>query len=240
MLGINRGNRFVNLVSMATKPRGLEEYYKNSRRAWNSWVVDTLKTDYSGEPPEKNINYDMIGRRAACGDVVTTMIRCAGGETCLIVHDCTLPRPRLSNFRLQGTGGIWMDDAGSIYFEGRSATEDAWEPDEPYMEKYEHPLWADNVKNAEKSPSGGFGGHGGTDFIVMRGFIDAVKRQIQTPIDVYDTASWMAITALSEDSIAAGSAVTPFPDFTNGAWMRREESPKSKYALDTIHWDLFG
>jgi len=239
MLNINRGNRFVNLVSMATKARGLEEYYKKSRRVWSSWVADELKQNYDGEPPENIKDYDLIGKRAACGDVVTTLIRCAGGETCCIVHDCTLPRPRLSNFRVQGTNGIWMDDAKSIYFEGISEKEDVWEADAPYIEKYEHPLWAENARAAESGPSGGFGSHGGTDFIVMRGFIDAVKRRTQTPIDVYDTASWMAITALSEDSIAAGSAVMPFPDFTNGAWMHRESAPKSKHSLDAIHWDLF-
>jgi hypothetical protein len=239
MLDINRGNRFLNLTSMATKARGLEEYFKKSRRAYNSWVVNSLEKDHKGPLPKDQKDYDMIGKRAACGDIVTTMIRCARGETVYIVHDCTLPRPRLSNFRVQGTNGIWMDDAKSIYFEGISKVEDVWEGDAEYIEKYEHPLWTENVRNIEKGVNSAFGGHGGTDFIVMRGFIEAVKYQIQTPIDVYDTASWMAITTLSEDSIAAGSAVMPFPDFTNGAWMEREKAPKSKYALETIHWDLF-
>jgi len=36
------------------------------------------------------------------------------------------------------------------------------------------------------------------------------------PIDVNDAASWMAITALSEISIAKGGAVVDISDFTNG------------------------
>ena len=39
------------------------------------------------------------------------------------------------------------------------------------------------------------------------------------PVDVYDAASWMAITALSEMSVAKGGAVVDIPDFTNGKWV---------------------
>ena len=41
------------------------------------------------------------------------------------------------------------------------------------------------------------------------------------PIDVYDMASWMSITALSEESIAMGGHPVAIPDFTNGAWVTR-------------------
>lgn len=40
------------------------------------------------------------------------------------------------------------------------------------------------------------------------------------PVDVYDAASWMAITRLSEMSIQKGGAVVDIPDFTNGKWMK--------------------
>lgn len=40
------------------------------------------------------------------------------------------------------------------------------------------------------------------------------------PIDVYDTAVWMAVTYLSEQSIAMGGAPVPMPDFTCGAWIQ--------------------
>lgn len=36
------------------------------------------------------------------------------------------------------------------------------------------------------------------------------------PIDVCDAVSWKAVTALSEKSIAEGSAFAEFPDFTLG------------------------
>ncbi len=44
---------------------------------------------------------------------------------------------------------------------------------------------------------------------------------LEPPIDVYDAATWMAITCLSEQSIAMGSMPVPVPDFTNGMWIDR-------------------
>jgi len=232
-LDINRGNRFMSLVSMASKSKGLSKWFKESRRAWNSWVVDELNANHKGELPENIQEYDMIGKDIACGDVVTTMIKCARGETITIVHDCTLARARLGNSRVQGTQGIYMGDCNMIYIEDTSPVEDKWETADPYFKKYEHPLWTETSANRDK------GAHGGTDHLVMSAFLDAVKRGIAPPIDAYDTAAWMAITALSEDSITIGSTAVAFPDFTGGRWMKREPAAPSKYALDKIYWDCF-
>ena len=59
------------------------------------------------------------------------------------------------------------------------------------------------------------------DYFVINAFIEAAKRDAAPPMDVYDAASWAAVTPLSEASIAAGGAPMYFPDFTNGAWMKR-------------------
>ena len=40
-------------------------------------------------------------------------------------------------------------------------------------------------------------------------------------MDVYDAASWMCITALSEISIKEGGAPQKLPDFTRGRWKTR-------------------
>ena len=40
-------------------------------------------------------------------------------------------------------------------------------------------------------------------------------------MDVYDAASWSAVTALSEKSIAGKSIPVDFPDFTRGKWKER-------------------
>jgi predicted dehydrogenase len=192
-LDIDRGNRFVSLTSTATKARGLHEH-----------IVA------KGGPDHPNAAIDF-----ALGDVVTTVIKCANGETVIINHDTNLPRPYSNMYRVQGTKGLWMEDNMSIYLEGRSP-EHEWEPFEPYQTEYEHPLWKKFLSEGVR------GGHGGAGFLKTKAFVECVKRQIPTPIDVYDTASWVVITPLSEHSIAQGSEPVEFPDFTMGQWMRRK------------------
>ena len=91
-----------------------------------------------------------------------------------------------------------------------------WDNTEEWLKKYDHPLWAKNANAAENS------GHGGMDYFVDNAFIECIKRDIEFPLDVYDLASWYAITPLSEKSIANNGLPQEMPDFTNGAWKNRK------------------
>ena len=205
MLDINKGNRFVSLVSMATKSRGLHEY-----------VVDQLGPEHS-----------QIDTVFGQGDVTTTMVKCARGETVLLTHDCSLPRPYSRAQRVQGTKGLWMEDKNAVHFGDFEG--ERWAPMSEYLEKYDHPVWRDFINDGVR------GGHGGMDYLIQRAFVEAIQAGRQTPIDVYDSVAWMAITTLSEDSIACGSAPVPFPDFTNGKWIRQRPSPDTYWTLDGIY-----
>ena len=209
-LDINRGNRMMSLNSMATKSRGLQKYVR----------------DHFG-PDHPLANADI-----RLGDIVTTTIRCANGETIVLTHDTSSPRPYSRGGRVQGTNGLWMEDLHALHIEGRSPGE-SWEPMENYWAEFEHPLW-------KKSRAGAFtGGHGGMDWLVMRAFLNAVRRKIQTPIDVYDSATLMAIAELSEESIATGSAPVAIPDFTDGRWVKRDPGPKTIFSLAEVDESLY-
>ena len=91
-----------------------------------------------------------------------------------------------------------------------------WENSKDYLEKYDHPLWKKYEATAEGS------GHGGMDYFLDNAFIKCIKNNIEFPLDVYDLASWYAITPLSEQSIAEKGSLQEFPDFTNGAWAYRK------------------
>ena len=194
MLNINRGNRFTQLVSYASKSRGLHEYI--------------VKNGGENHPNAK-VNFKL-------GDIVTTMIRTASDETILLQHDTNLPRPYSIGFRVQGTNGIWMDVNKSIYIEGQSKEHHRWEDAQSWLDKYDHPLW----KKYGGDASGA--GHGGMDWFVLNAFVEAAKRKTNTPQDVYDAVSWSAITPLSETSIQLGGESVAFPDFTQGKWMYRK------------------
>jgi len=193
-ININRGNRFTSLSSFATKSRGLHNY-----------IVKLGGADH----PNAKVNFKL-------GDVVTTHISCANGETILLEHDTNLPRPYSLGFRVQGTEGLWMDVNKGIYIEGKSAKPHTWDDAQGWLDKYDHPLWA----RWSKETAGA--GHGGMDFFVVHSFVESVKRKLPTPMDVYDAAAWSAITPLSEESIQTGNKTVDFPDFTGGKWQTRK------------------
>ncbi|MDV7394614.1 hypothetical protein RZS08_24740, partial [Arthrospira platensis SPKY1] len=91
------------------------------------------------------------------GDVVTTMISTANGESVLLTHDTSLPRPYSLGFRVQGTKGLWMDLNKSIHIEGLSEAH-RWESAAEWLSKFDHPLWKKYVEDAKGA------GHGGMDF----------------------------------------------------------------------------
>ncbi len=213
-LNLNRGNRMLSLVSMSSKSRGQGEWMKKNRP----------------ESPLASAGFCQ-------GDVVTTMIKCANGETIVLTHDCTLPRPYSRGGYLQGVKGLWEENSRSIYLEDRTEPDEhndhVFEPDKAYMEEFIHPLWK------EFQTSGITGGHGGMDYLVFRAFIQSIQENKPFPIDVYDAASWMAITCLSEQSIAMGSIPVPIPDFTTGRWTHREQRPGDIFSLDQVCEEAF-
>lgn len=193
-ININRGNRFLSLCSFSSKSRGLHNY-----------VVK-----YGGENhPNAKVNFKL-------GDVVTTSINCANGETILLQHDTDLPRPYSLGFRVQGTEGLWMDVSKTIYIQDKSTHEDEWDDEKNWLEKYDHPLWVRWSRQTEGA------GHGGMDFFVIHSFVESIKRKMPTPMDVYDAATWSVISPLSEQSIELGNQTVEFPDFTGGQWMYRK------------------
>jgi predicted dehydrogenase len=191
---INRGNRFLSICSFSSKSRGLHNHI--------------VKVGGENHPNAKV--------RFKLGDVVTTSIDCANGETILLQHDTSLPRPYSLGFRVQGTEGLWMDVNQSIYIQDKSAKNDQWDAEKEWLDKYDHPLWQRWSKDTEGA------GHGGMDFFVIHAFIESIKRKTPTPMDVYDAAAWSAITPLSEQSIELGHQTVEFPDFTSGQWMYRK------------------
>lgn len=189
---INRGNRFTRINSFSTAARGLHDYIVKQ----------------APDHPNAKATFKL-------GDIVTTTLACANGETILLQHDTSLPRPYSLGFRVQGTKGLWMDVNHSIYVEGVSKPEQ-WDDFKQWQDKYDHPLWRRYGEDAAGA------GHGGMDFFVMHAFLEALKNGEPMPIDIYDAVTWSAITPLSEQSVAQGFQTLDFPDFTNGAWRTRK------------------
>ena len=189
---INRGNRFMTLTSSATKSVGLHNYI--------------VKNGGENHPNAK-VKFKL-------GDVITSNIETANGETIIVTHDTNLPRPYSLGFRVQGANGLWEVDGNRIHIDGKTEPH-KWDEANKWLEKYDHPLWKKYGKFAEGA------GHGGMDFFVIHAFVEAAKLNVAPPMDAYDAAAWSSITPLSEASIENNGAPQDFPDFTRGNWVKR-------------------
>ena len=209
VLDINNGNRLVTLTSTASCAKGLRTYIAEHRPA-----DDPL------------VNYEF-----AQGDIITTVIKCAKGQTIVLTLDTTLPRAYSRGFTVRGTKGSYFEDNKMVFLDNahHEHENDAfpiWNNAQTYREEYDHPIWKDYDPQ---------GGHDGMDFLVFSAFLEAVAAGKRPPIDTYDTATYMCITPLSEESILKGSAPVMIPDFTRGKWYYRDDIADLKYNLDRLN-----
>ncbi len=194
-LGINKNNRILSVVSMSSAARG-----------FSSWIKENMPEDQQRQKLHFNN-----------GDMTETLIRCANGEMITITHTISLPVPYSRRNGLFGTKAAYSEDCKGICIDSPDHKgEHKWTPIEDFYAKYNDPAWEKFEKSGLQAD------HGGMDYHVIRAFVDAVKKQTQTPIDVYDTATWAAVSVLSEQSIIHGSRPVFMPDFTNGKWLSRD------------------
>ena len=194
-MGIQRGDRFDYMVSMATPQRGLELYRKDHFEA--------------SDPKWKEKYID--------GDMNTSLIKTANGLTITLKHDTSNPHPYTRINMIAGTKGVFEDYPPRIYFDGQKGGE-AWASIDEFKE-HQHPLWKREGEIAQK-----LGGHGGMDYIMIYRLLECMKEGLAPDFDVYDAAAWSAPGPLSKASVAAGSAPMKFPDFTRERWKERTAS----------------
>lgn len=210
ILKINAGNRFLNLSSQVSKAKGLDSYIASSEDS----RVDSAR----------GLSFNQ-------GDIVKTNIKCANGELITLTLDTTLPRYYSRGFYVQGTKGLVNEENMSVFLGKDTTIEDHfdWQKNygnvKKYYEQYDHPVWKKYLEEGVKK------GHGGMDYLVIDAFLNALENNEKMPIDVYDCASLLAVTALSEQSISLGGQLVYFPDFTQGKWMYDEHTFVDKDVL---------
>lgn len=226
-LDVNCGDRLDYLVSMSCNARGMDIY-----------VTEHLP---EGHPKRE--------RKYINGDVNTSLIKTVSGKSIVIKHDTDLPRPYSRINLLQGTRGImrgypefkacFEKDVDESMVNNAYRHQFTWENATPYAEKYEHPLWnflkESNVNEPKSKEFGRIGKNTvwhynptteskGGDFLENYRLIQALLQDSPTDYNVYDAATWSAVSPLSEWSVANRSRPIDFPDFSKGRW--KTKSPR--------------
>ncbi len=196
-LDINRGNAFDVVASFGTKTRGLHRY-----------AVEQFGLD----SPQARETFML-------SDIVTTMIRTKRGETIVLKHDTSSPRPYSRDIVVQGTRGLVRKYPESkIYVEGTSQPH-RWDAIDDWMKEFNHPIW----RELEGKSKGA--GHGGMDFIEDFRLIQALRTGSEPDMNIYDAVSLSAISELSARSISLGGEPVSAPDFTDGHWKQARSLP---------------
>jgi predicted dehydrogenase len=211
-MNLNRGDRLDYLVSMSTKPLGL-----------NLFAAAKLP---AGHPKRE--------RKYKNGDVNTVLMRTVNGLTINLTHDTDLPRPYERINLVQGTKGVIK---GHPQFQLSLEAADGkhkFEPGANHRPAYEHPIWQPMVE-AHAKQAGIQKDYGAIlpgavwdyrpeaemrngDFIEDYRLVQALRRCLAPDFNVYDAATWSAVAWLSEQSVAQRSRSIDFPDFTRGGW----------------------
>ena len=198
MLKINRGNRMLSLVSVSSKARGMAVFVG------------------------KNDKYTSLqGKTFRQGDVVETLITCADGALISLKLDTTLPHAYSRELMVSGTKGMYSEQGNIVLEEGtpfdhEKDMNEYYNTAAKYEEKYLPEIWK-NITEKEIAA-----GHGGMDTLMLRDFFETAVEGREMPIDVYDAASWMAVSCLSEMSVQNNGRPVDIPDFTGGEWLLRK------------------
>jgi hypothetical protein len=171
----------------------------------------------------KDKDHPLTKKKIALGNYNASLIRTVNGKMMTLIHDTSTPHPR-ENYRIQGTKGLFIGDKESkkIYIEGMSPVEHEWEPADPYLTEYEHPV----VKNYNPPPrrGGAIQGHGGGGTqtpMHWHRLVTALRENRLPDWDVYDSVTSSAISPITEASVANKGKAIDFPDFTRGNWKTR-------------------
>lgn len=189
---INRGDRFDYMSSVST--------------------FDFSMGKRAEELAEKNPYYKKFVGLPYRGNTNSSIIKTVKGKTIVVQHDAASPRPYSRSYILSGTKGFVQKYPlpGKVALGHKFMSQK--ETDE-LIEKYT----PDTVKLIRKAVEI-VGGHGGADFVMDYRLIDCLRNGLAMDMDVYDAASWSAVTPLSIWSCANRSNSIDFPDFTCGAW----------------------
>jgi hypothetical protein len=200
---INRGDRLDHLVSTSSKARAIKLYAEKS---------------FGKDHPLAKKDYKQ-------GDANITLIRSVNGVSFTLYFGGQSPQPWSPEHKVQGTLGACIGDMfdyrqqdtnwiqAKVFEKGMGSR---WGNYWDYVEKYDHPLW--KALGSKANPQRQKDWSGAYDYLMLYQLTSAIRNNTAPPMNVYDAATWSAISELSERSVAGKSSVQEVPDFTRGKW----------------------
>ena len=210
-MNVGRGDQMKYLTAVNSGCFGFPEYVKTQEERLNRLVGISRNNPYTNR-------YGMSIEQALRGpwkqgDMSTAIIKTEMGRTIMVQHDTTSPRPYSRLNLISGTKGILKDYPLEIALEPNAHGWLRGKAREDLIAKYNHPLWRDSGKLAQK-----MGGHGGMDFLMDLRLCYCLQNGLPLDINVYESCQWSVLAELTEISAINEGMPVEVPDFTRGAW----------------------
>jgi len=153
-------------------------------------------------------------------DLGLITIRCDGNS----------PRPhQMNKFALQGTRGCYESgrvhgEPANVYLspDGATKPDAAWEPLMTYAQAYLPDEWLNPPAEAKA------GGHGTSEWFMIRDFINAVRDNATPPIGIYAALNCTAPGLYCVQSKLQGGQPVPIPDFRSVPPVQTLHAPQQK------------
>jgi predicted dehydrogenase len=144
-------------------------------------------------------------------DSCVMLCRMASGGLVKVRVDMLSYRPYGLNYLLQGTEGGYESarnsgDVPRVWLRSRSKDNEHWTPLAEFESEFLPEWWLAHMDEARRS------GHDGSDYFVLREFVDAASGRKPCPIDIHAALDMTLPGLVSQQSIAQGGVWLSVPD----------------------------
>lgn len=145
------------------------------------------------------------------------LMRTERGRTVRVRVDTVSPRPHAAAYySLQGTAGCY-EGARGLGDQAKIWLADEHEESHVYHHAQWHPLWDYAPRyipdRLDVTDAARAGGHGTSEYWMIKDFLAAIREGKPTPIDVYRALDYTVPGICAMESVAQGGAVIAVPDF---------------------------
>lgn len=208
-------------------------------RLWTNWQVEYMNKHIGNPYPTHGLGPVALAMSIHRGDRMKSLVslstrsipsNCGGtefkgtmnssiittekGNTILVQHCVSMPRPYSRSFVLSGTRGyVRKYPISCMSFAPDGDDVISGEKCDAVISEYRHPFVE---KYYEQGKS--LCGRRWIDYAMDSRLIYCLRNGLPLDMDVYDAAEWSCIVELSEKSASAGGAPVEIPDFTRGRW----------------------
>ena len=208
----------------------------NGERKWSNWQIEFMN-GHNGNPyPTHGLGPIALAMNIHRGDRMKSIVSVSSvrvgdkdglngtmnsslittekGNTILVQHCISLPRPYSRSFLLSGTEGFAQKYPIPMFaFAPDSENAITGEECNSIVERYKHPFVAEYKERGTE-----LCGRRWIDYAMDCRLIHCLRNGLPLDMNVYDAALWSCLVELTHTSASNNGAPVEIPDFTRGKW----------------------